>query len=242
MEAVCELSLDDRLRVCGVVSGSLISDTPQINYVIERRCISRNINPETKPAARILRCSLSADEKTNNDNFYVLLDPSDRGAVFVLVQNKIGQLEPHARLTKVGALLNPMGEELDLDKRATKRKKTETAEEEERVVAETMKYKSKRRALKGAAKKRKLSQPGQNDEESSDSSDTDWHRMRLMIDLNYLPGEAPRIHGDTKEYKARRSPKKGTGRMTQTELKERLRGIWRSYNPKYRNLMSARAY
>ena len=58
----------------------------------------------------VLRCTIIHEDKTPSTPCYALADSRERGAVFVFLPKKDqDKLELYARVTKIGALLNPVG-------------------------------------------------------------------------------------------------------------------------------------
>ena len=58
---------------------------------------------------KTLPCTLATSESTIWEPFCLLADTREAGAVFVLFSGADGALRLHARVTKIGALLNPVG-------------------------------------------------------------------------------------------------------------------------------------
>lgn len=115
MKSICNLKTDDRLRLCSAIFDVLGTEKNlrnDVNYVSQaQECVKRTVKETGKFMAStlILPCANfgTSRSRTSSMEFFVLADTRELGAVFVFIADRIGRLELHARVTKIGALLNP---------------------------------------------------------------------------------------------------------------------------------------
>lgn len=137
MTSVCNLAVDDRLRLCSAVfdglskKGSLEID--RINYLTSYRpCVPREVRENGQFIAKttILPCGTTKDPAKHGvatlSPLYVLADSRERGAAFAFLPVGDGlSVEFNVRVIKIGALLYPLKSEAKVNEKG-KRKRTST--------------------------------------------------------------------------------------------------------------------
>ena len=117
---ICDANDVNKMRVCASVYDALARkrelEIPQRNLIdVEKRCVKKVVIERNKfrasgyffPCATIVT---EDDARTQYSKvaFYVLGDARDLEAVFVFFERKDEKLELHSRMTRIGALLQPV--------------------------------------------------------------------------------------------------------------------------------------
>jgi len=118
MESYCRLGFDNTVRLCSAVFDVLneTGNEEQRYYVkkVHRICAFKDVkkNESRVVRAKVVQCTILRENGNSiAREFFLLADPGDRSAVFVLFQQRKGRLEMSTRVTKIGALLNPISSE-----------------------------------------------------------------------------------------------------------------------------------